>query len=143
MPRLDSRNPPCFHCGQTMPEGIRLYAEVAGAPQPMCCHGCKAAAETIIRIAACRVMACSLDRNEEPFDELIRLLREGGHISASEEFDFMVNHMAWTTGSEFLGELGLKLWAFRKTGPRMSPELKKHLKTCFRRCGLLWGYLPW
>lgn len=49
-----SQNPLCFHCGQTVQEGIRLYAEVAYTPQPMCCHGCKAAAETIV--------ACGLDR---------------------------------------------------------------------------------
>ena len=54
MHRVEIQNPICFHCGQTRPEGIHLYADVAGTQQPMCCHGCKAAAETIV--------ACGLDR---------------------------------------------------------------------------------
>ncbi len=81
--------------------------------------------------------------HDEPFEELIRLLKAEGHDQAAADFDFMVHRMAWTTGSEFLGEMGLKLRAYRKTRPRMSPVLKAHLKTCFRRCGLLWGWLPW
>lgn len=88
-------------------------------------------------------MASPSSPTEELFDELTRLLKVEGFDQAAVEFDFMVNHMAWTTGSEFLGELGLKLRSFRKTRPQMSPALKAHLKTCFRRCGLLWGYLPW
>ncbi|MBI1732435.1 MAG: heavy metal translocating P-type ATPase [Gammaproteobacteria bacterium] len=44
----------CFHCGQPMPGGARLEAVVGGSARPMCCHGCKAAAETIV--------ACGLDR---------------------------------------------------------------------------------
>ena len=54
MARPEIVNPACFHCGQMLPEGARLFAEVAGVPQSMCCHGCKAAAETIV--------ACGLDR---------------------------------------------------------------------------------
>ncbi|MGE4159156.1 MAG: hypothetical protein AB7F75_08670 [Planctomycetota bacterium] len=88
-------------------------------------------------------MAADPASTEARFDELIRLLRLEGHEGAAREFDMMIHHMAWTTGSEWVGELGLKLRAFRKTGPRMSPALKKQFKICCRQCGLLWGWLPW
>ncbi len=37
----------CFHCGLDMPEGTRLSARVLGELQPMCCIGCRAAAEML------------------------------------------------------------------------------------------------
>lgn len=87
-------------------------------------------------------MAARQPDTTSKFDELIRLLRLEGHEAAAKQFDTMVNHMAWTTGSEFIGELGLKLRAFRKTRPRLSPALKMQMKVCHRHCGLLWGWLP-
>ncbi len=46
-----SANPPqpsCFHCGEAVTEGERWTAIIDGQPQPMCCPGCKAIAETIV-----------------------------------------------------------------------------------------------
>lgn len=40
--------PPCFHCGEAVTEGERWTAIIDGQPQPMCCPGCKAIAETIV-----------------------------------------------------------------------------------------------
>ena len=37
----------CFHCGESVPAGLRLSVRIAGKPCPMCCEGCKAAAEFI------------------------------------------------------------------------------------------------
>ncbi|MEZ4280947.1 MAG: heavy metal translocating P-type ATPase [Myxococcota bacterium] len=37
----------CFHCGLDIPEGTRLSARVLGELQPMCCIGCRAAAEML------------------------------------------------------------------------------------------------
>ncbi|MCX7553314.1 heavy metal translocating P-type ATPase [Marinicella sp. S1101] len=34
----------CFHCGETVPKGCHLTAEIAGQEQPMCCIGCQAVA---------------------------------------------------------------------------------------------------
>jgi len=39
----------CFHCGEEIPRGSARTAIVGGAPRPMCCAGCQAAAETIDR----------------------------------------------------------------------------------------------
>jgi len=38
----------CFHCGQDIPVGVRLTAEIEGQAQPMCCRGCQAVAEAIV-----------------------------------------------------------------------------------------------
>jgi len=37
----------CFHCQEPVPTGLDLTAEVAGDAKPVCCLGCKAAAELI------------------------------------------------------------------------------------------------
>jgi Cu2+-exporting ATPase len=37
----------CFHCGLDLPEGTQLTARVLGALHPMCCIGCRAAAEML------------------------------------------------------------------------------------------------
>jgi len=38
----------CFHCGQPVPRGVELTAEIDGAARPMCCRGCQAVAEAIV-----------------------------------------------------------------------------------------------
>ncbi len=38
---------PCFHCGEPMPPGVEIRANVDGREEPVCCHGCKAVAEFI------------------------------------------------------------------------------------------------
>ncbi|WP_223786986.1 heavy metal translocating P-type ATPase [Marinicella meishanensis] len=35
----------CFHCGETVPKGVHLTAQIAGEEQPMCCIGCQAVAQ--------------------------------------------------------------------------------------------------
>jgi len=37
----------CFHCGEAVPEGVAIFATVAGRCEPVCCPGCKAAADWI------------------------------------------------------------------------------------------------
>jgi Cu2+-exporting ATPase len=37
----------CFHCGEPVPAGLQLSVQIAGEARPMCCEGCKAAAEFI------------------------------------------------------------------------------------------------
>ena len=38
----------CFHCGEPVPAGLDLTAEIDGRPQPMCCLGCRAVAAQIV-----------------------------------------------------------------------------------------------
>lgn len=37
----------CWHCGEPLQAGVGIRALVAGQPRPMCCQGCRAAAEWI------------------------------------------------------------------------------------------------
>src|SRR5262245_59779368 len=37
----------CWHCGEPLQAGTEILAFVAGHPRPMCCQGCRAAAEWI------------------------------------------------------------------------------------------------
>lgn len=37
----------CWHCGEPLPANAVVYAHVAGHSRPMCCQGCRAAAEWI------------------------------------------------------------------------------------------------
>jgi hypothetical protein len=51
-------------------------------------------------------MASSTQISYECFDELIEQLRAAGHASTADKLNFMLHRVAWTTGSELLGELG-------------------------------------
>ena len=42
-----ARPPSCWHCGEALTEGVVIHVQVAGATRPMCCQGCRAAAEWI------------------------------------------------------------------------------------------------
>src|SRR5512139_626176 len=37
----------CFHCGEPIPAGIRIFARIDAQDRTVCCHGCKAVAEFI------------------------------------------------------------------------------------------------
>lgn len=37
----------CWHCGEPLPTTVVIHARIAGQPRPMCCQGCRAAAEWI------------------------------------------------------------------------------------------------
>jgi Cu2+-exporting ATPase len=37
----------CWHCGEPLPVTVVIHARIAGESRPMCCHGCRAAAEWI------------------------------------------------------------------------------------------------
>jgi Cu2+-exporting ATPase len=37
----------CFHCGEPIPAGIRIFARIDAQERAVCCHGCKAVAEFI------------------------------------------------------------------------------------------------
>lgn len=38
----------CFHCGDPVPPGLDLAVRVDGREEPMCCHGCAAAAAAVV-----------------------------------------------------------------------------------------------
>lgn len=38
----------CFHCGEVIPQGFTSSVNIQATPQPMCCVGCVAVAQTIV-----------------------------------------------------------------------------------------------
>ena len=43
-------SPNCWHCGEALQKGVVIQARVAGTTHPMCCEGCRAAAEWIEKL---------------------------------------------------------------------------------------------
>ncbi|WP_286232538.1 heavy metal translocating P-type ATPase [Thalassotalea sediminis] len=41
-------NTSCFHCGEAIPKGFSAFVTIDNTPQPMCCIGCEAVAQTIV-----------------------------------------------------------------------------------------------
>ena len=41
--------PDCFHCGLPVPDGLDLEVTIDDAARPMCCQGCAAVAQAILR----------------------------------------------------------------------------------------------
>ena len=74
---------------------------------------------------------------------LIQRLRDEHFEEAAERLDVLLNHMAWTTGNELIGELGLAIRDFERTKPRVTSSLRESLKVCKkmvrRVCGPFFG----
>jgi hypothetical protein len=66
----------------------------------------------------------------EPFDELIQQLRVEGYVEPAARLHTLLHEVAWTTGSELFGEVGLTLLAFERSAPVLGIELQG----CFDRC---------
>jgi len=66
----------------------------------------------------------------ECFDELICQLRAEGHIEPADRLHTLLHKVAWTTGSELIGELGLAILAFERSTPAVSSDLRRLLDFC-------------
>ena len=66
----------------------------------------------------------------ECFDELIRRLRAEGHVAPADKLHRLLHEVAWTTGSELIGELGLAILTFQRSMPVVSPDLRRLLDSC-------------
>ena len=76
--------------------------------------------------------ATSVDGNDgyDCFRRLIERLRDEHFEEAAGRVDDLLNHTAWTTGSELIGELGLAIRDFEGTKPAMTSLLRSSLKEC-------------
>lgn len=74
----------------------------------------------------------------ERFDELIRQLRTEGHIEPADKLYMLLHEVAWTTGSELIGELGLTILAFERSMPVVSPDLRRLLDSCISMVRRQW-----
>jgi len=73
------------------------------------------------------------------FDKLIAELRADGHLETAQRLDVLLHEVAWTTGSELIGELGLVIQGFERaaSGP-LSPELRESIRTCMSEVRKVW-----
>jgi hypothetical protein len=70
------------------------------------------------------------------FRELIQELRREHFV------DSILNHVAWTTSSELVGELGAAIRDFERTQPVVSRSLRSALEQCARIVVRVWPEFP-
>jgi len=71
------------------------------------------------------------------FDELISMLRAEGHVQVAQRLHYLLHEIAWTTGSELMGELGLAIVKFQRGDPSVSPALQRNSLRCSRQRAVL------
>ena len=69
----------------------------------------------------------ALDEFYKAVNVLIEKLKAAGFVQDANKLDDLMNHTAWTTGSELLGELSLVL---RDMKGKHSAELDKEINEC-------------
>ena len=74
----------------------------------------------------------------ECFEELIRQLRSAGHTSAAQKLDQTLHGVAWTTGSELIGELGAEILVFQRATPEVDAKLQSTLSRCMAMVRRVW-----
>ena len=74
--------------------------------------------------------------NQDYFEALLAQLRAEGHRGWAVRLDEVLHHVAWTTGSELLGAVGLLLRELQQARPPLSRPLRQLLRACRRRTGV-------
>ena len=76
------------------------------------------------------------------FRELIQELRRERFDEVAGRIDSILNHVAWTTSSELVGELGAAIRDFERAQPVVSPSLRSALEQCARIVVRVWPDFP-
>ena len=76
------------------------------------------------------------------FRELIQELRREHFDEVAGRVDSILNDVAWTTGSELVGELGATIRDFERAQPVVSPSLRSALERCARIVVRVWPDFP-
>lgn len=63
----------CFHCGEPVPSACKLTVEVDGENQPVCCAGCEAVANLILKSGQSRYYQFRTEVAIKPLEEDIRI----------------------------------------------------------------------
>ncbi len=90
------------------------------------------------RWAASNAMSSPTQISYDCFDELIGQLRVAGHASTADKLDFMLHRVAWTTGSELLGELGAEILRFQQSTPSTSTAVQQSLSRSLDMVRRVW-----
>lgn len=77
--------------------------------------------------------------SNEPFERLIISLRRDGLSAESDRLNDLIHKVAWTTGSEMIGELGLAVRKIKKEHPKgLSEESKMNIRECLKGVRRIW-----
>jgi hypothetical protein len=75
----------------------------------------------------------------EPFEKLIASLGKDGLLKESSLLHNMIHQIAWTTGSELMGELGQTLKRITKENlPRLSDDSREHIREAMEMGRRVW-----
>lgn len=78
-----------------------------------------------------------------PFDELIALLRADGFGTEADRLYYLLHRMAWTTGSELIGELGQAMKRLeQERGSHLSKSTNKKMEEAFAMVRRVWPDFP-
>lgn len=83
-------------------------------------------------------MNSSANDGYQCFEQLIVNLRAEGHGDVAAKLDYLLHKLAWTTGSELLGELGLQILDFRREHATVTAELRQSLGSCMDTVRRVW-----
>ena len=79
----------------------------------------------------------------ECFDGLIASLRDDGLSTEADRLYVLLHKVAWTTGSELIGELGQALKKIEKEVlPTMSANSEQKFEDCFKMVYRVWPDFP-
>jgi hypothetical protein len=78
-----------------------------------------------------------------PFEELIASLRADGLGAEAERRHNLIHKVAWTSGSELIGELGQEMKRLeREHGSRLSTSTAKKIEVAFDMVRRIWPDFP-
>jgi hypothetical protein len=78
-----------------------------------------------------------------PFDELVASLRADGLGGDADRLHFMIHKVAWTTGSEMIGELGKAMKdVATEHGGSFSDSTRARMDTAFEMVLRVWPDFP-
>lgn len=83
-------------------------------------------------------MSVPAQNSYDCFEELITQLRAAGHARSADILHHRQHVVAWTTGSELLGELGAVMIRFQRSGQSMSGERQQSLSRSLDMVRRVW-----
>jgi len=80
-----------------------------------------------------------MNEQESPYAVLIDGLQQDGLQTEAQELDDLLRHVAWTTGSEFMGELGARMKKVKaEKWDRMSDGTKQSFRIAAKTILKVW-----
>ena len=83
-------------------------------------------------------MSSSTQISYDCFEELITQLRAEGHVRTADILHHRLHVVAWTTGSELLGELGTVILQFQRSTPSISATIQQSLSRSLEMVRRVW-----